>query len=157
MWRLAFLAAVLGLYGRATCLDVVGGAEKPVSRSDGSGRPQRGSAFDAPDADGDAPSPTEPAAAAADGAGERAAPSPGGQTSAIADDMRAHLRRREKKAEADLIVQNRGPVARVVFGLGGFLRSKYFKNVRKSMGVFVGMWLWYVLNTKTYMPPEIEE
>ena len=62
-----------------------------------------------------------------------------------------------QKAEADLIVQNRGPIASVVFGLGGFLRSRYFANVRKSVGVFVGMWLWYVLNTKTYMPPEIEE
>ena len=64
---------------------------------------------------------------------------------------------RTQKAEADLIVANRGPVMSVLFGFGGFLRSRYFANVRKSIGVFIGMWLWYVLNTKTYMPPEIEE
>ena len=62
-----------------------------------------------------------------------------------------------QKAEADLIVANRGPIARVVFGLGSALRSRYFKNVRKSLGVFAGMWLWYVLNTKTYIPPDVEE
>lgn len=54
-------------------------------------------------------------------------------------------------------MQNRGLVAKVVFGLGGFLRSRYFANVRKSIGVFMGMWFWYVLNTKTYIPPEIDE
>ena len=103
---------------------------------------------------------------------------------AIASDMRAHLKRRKKvritrapvasrdhvshphqplicplsqSAKADLIKQNRGPIAKVLFGMGDFLRSRYFANVRKSVGVFVGMWLWYVLNTKTYIPPEIEE
>ena len=62
-----------------------------------------------------------------------------------------------QSAKADLIKQNRGPIAKVLFGMGDFLRSRYFANVRKSVGVFVGMWLWYVLNTKTYIPPEIEE
>ena len=62
-----------------------------------------------------------------------------------------------QKADADLIKLNRGPILTVIFGLGDFLRSRYFRNVRKSIGVFAGMWLWYVLNTKTYIPPEIEE
>ena len=75
----------------------------------------------------------------------------------IAADMRAHLKRREKKAEADLIKRNRGPVTSVLFGLGDFLRSRYFSNVRKSLSVFFGMWFWYVLNTKTYQPPEIDD
>lgn len=67
----------------------------------------------------------------------------------ITADMRAHLGRRQKKAEADLIVRNRGPVLGTIFGLGRFLHSRYFANVRKSLGAFMGMWFWYVLNTKT--------
>ena len=78
-------------------------------------------------------------------------------TSGIAADMRAHLKRRQKKADADLIKSNRGPIATVLFGVGDFLTSNYFRNVRKSLGIFAGAWVWYVLNTKTYMPPEVEE
>lgn len=62
-----------------------------------------------------------------------------------------------QKADADLIVQNRNPITKVIFGIGDFLRSRYFANVRKSIGIFIGFWLWYVLNTKTYEPPEVEE
>lgn len=75
----------------------------------------------------------------------------------ITADMRAHLQRRRKKADADQIKQSRGPIGTVLFGMGDFFRSTYFSNVRRSISVFVGMWFWYVLNTKTYVPPEIEE
>ena len=78
-------------------------------------------------------------------------------TEGITADMRAHLGRRQKRADADLIKQNRGLIGKVLFGMGDLLRSTYFKNVRKSLSVFFGMWIWYVLNTKTYVPPEFEE
>ena len=69
----------------------------------------------------------------------------------IVADMQAHLKRREKREEADLI--GRGPIGRVL----DFFGSQYFRNVRKSLGVFIGAWLWYVLNTKTYIQPDYEE
>ena len=69
----------------------------------------------------------------------------------IARDMHAHLKRREKKEEADLI--GRSPIGKVF----DFFGSKYFRNVRKSLGIFMGAWVWYVLNTKTYIQPEYED
>ena len=128
-----------------------------VSRAEGSSRPSRGSAFSTADDGDDEPTPpatssdAAPAAAAAEGS------KPSEATAGIADDMRAHLKRRQKKADADLIKSNRGPIATVLFGVGDFLTSNYFRNVRKSLGIFAGAWVWYVLNTKTYMPPEVEE
>jgi hypothetical protein len=148
------------------------------SSNEGSSRPSRGSAFDDPDDQPEAsataaeaaaaspeggaiPSPDTPAAGDAAAAAAASQPEPSAEWQAaspgIADDMRAHLKRREKKAEADLIKRNRGPVTSVLFGLGDFLRSRYFSNVRKSLSVFFGMWFWYVLNTKTYQPPEIDD
>jgi hypothetical protein len=140
----------------------------------------RGSAFDTPDSE--SPGEQQPAAPELEPASETPSGEWRAATAAIASDMRAHLERRAKvcmpararlrpslpeptaplsycsqRAEADLIVQNRGLIKRVAFGLGDFLRSRYFANVRKSIGIFVGMWFWYVLNTKTYIPPEFEE
>ena len=129
------------------------GGQHAASRAEGS-RPSRGSAM--LDETEEEAEPREAGAAVPGDAGGASAEWQSA-TEGIASDMRAHLKRRQKKAEADLIVRSRGPVTAVLFGLGDFLRSKYFANVRKSIGVFAGMWLWYVLNTKTYMPPEIEE
>ena len=100
-------------------------------------------------------------AAPSEGTAEASGPEPSAKwkeaNSAIAADMRAHLKRREKKAEADLIKRSRGPILGAILGVGDFLRSRYFSNVRKSLGVFMGVWFWYVLNTKTYIPPEIDD
>ena len=125
-----------------------------ASRAEGS-RPARGSAM--LDESEEEPELQEANAAVPGDAGGGPSAERLSATEGIASDMRAHLKRRKKKAQADLIVRNRGPVAAVLFGVGDFLRSKYFANVRKSVGIFVGMWLWYVLNTKTYIPPEFEE
>lgn len=140
-----------------------------ASRSEGGSRPSRGgSVFDDPEEESDAgaaaqdgaDAPAATTAAASDGASdapaevepEESGPAPSAEWQAaspgIAADMRAHLKRREKKAEADLIRKNRGPITSVLFGVGDFLRSRYFKNVRKSLGIFMGAWFWYVLNTK---------
>ena len=112
---------------------------KPVLRGDGeSSRPSRGGGgiFDAPEGDSEAPAPSAEWQAA---------------TAGIAADMRAHLQRRQKKAEADLI----GPslFRRVI----DFFGSQYFSNVRRSLALFLGAWLWYVLNTKTYIRPEYDD
>ena len=71
--------------------------------------------------------------------------------------MRAHLNRTKKRAEIDLIREQRGIVARFVFGIGSFLQSDYFNNVRKSFGLLLSGWLWYVINTKLYTPPEYDD
>ena len=118
-----------------------------ASRAEGDSRPARGGGvFDDPGEEGDvaaaAGSGGESSAPPADGdggsstqaLGEAASdkPAPSAEWSAatggITADMRAHLGRREKKAEADLIKKNRGPIASVLFGLGDFLRSRYFAN-----------------------------
>ena len=54
-------------------------------------------------------------------------------------------------AQADLIGQS--PIASVF----AFFRSKYFSNVRKSISIFMGAWIWYVLNTRTYIQPEYDD
>jgi len=69
----------------------------------------------------------------------------------IVADMNAHLKRREKREEADLI--GRSPIGKVL----DFFGSQYFRNVRTSISLFIGAWVWYVLNTKTYIQPEYEE
>ena len=102
-------------------------------------RPQRGSnsIFDTPD---DMPS------------SEWQATSAG-----ILRDMRAHLERRKTNADADLIRSNRGPVLQAILGLRDFLRSKALGNVFRSLGLFLGAWIWYVINTNTYMPPDYDD
>lgn len=153
--RALFVAfALAGSLDDCACLDDAAG-HKTVSRAEGGSRPVRGSAFDTPDSE--SPGEQQPAAPELEPASETPSGEWRAATAAIASDMRAHLERRAKRAEADLIVQNRGLIKRVAFGLGDFLRSRYFANVRKSIGIFVGMWFWYVLNTKTYIPPEFEE
>ena len=69
----------------------------------------------------------------------------------IVRDMQAHLKRRKKRAEADLI--GRGLIGRVI----DFFGSQYFRNVRKSAGVFFGAYVWYVLNSNSYTPPEYDD
>jgi hypothetical protein len=120
-------------------------ARAATKGSDSSGmRAERrsGSIFDAPD-----PDHVEPAASS-----EWAA-----ATTTIADDMRAHLARARKRMQADLIGSDKGPLTKAFLGVTGFFRSRYFRNVRRSLTVFVSGWLWYVLNTKTYTPPEYDD
>ena len=102
-------------------------------------RPQRGSnsIFDTPD---DMPSSEWQAASAG-----------------ILRDMRAHLERRKTNEDADLIRSNRGPVLQAILGLRDFLRSKALGNVFRSLGLFMGAWIWYVINTNTYMPPDYDD
>ena len=38
-----------------------------------------------------------------------------------------------------------------------FWNSEYFRNVKRSLALFMGAWLWYVLNTKTYIRPEYDD
>ena len=45
----------------------------------------------------------------------------------------------------------------VVLGIRDFFKSRYLKNVRNSLCMFLGLWLWYVLNTQTYIPPENDD
>lgn len=100
-------------------------------------RPSRGGdIFDAPEGEAEAPNPATPA---------------------IVADMRAHLKRAHRRAEADLIGSNRNIVIRLFSGVVGFFGSEYFRNVRRSVGVFIAAWLWYVFNTKTYTPPEYDD
>ena len=68
-----------------------------------------------------------------------------------------HLDRRRKKAEADLIGSQRGPVERVLFGFTDFFRSEYFRNVRRSLGLFFGAYVWYITNVNTYTPPDYDD
>ena len=72
-------------------------------------------------------------------------------------DMRAHLERRKTNADADLIRTSRGPVLQAVLGLRDFLRSESLGNVFRSLGLFMGAWVWYVINTNTYMPPDYDD
>ena len=78
-------------------------------------------------------------------------------TPGIVADMHAHLDRRRKKAEADLIGSQRGPVKRVLFGFTDFFRSEYFRNVRRSLGLFFGAYVWYITNVNTYTPPDYDD
>ena len=78
-------------------------------------------------------------------------------TPGIVADMHAHLDRRRKKAEADLIGSQRGPVERVLFGFTDFFRSEYFRNVRRSLGLFFGAYVWYITNVNTYTPPDYDD
>ena len=147
--------AVLGMLLFAMLLDRASALKRPFSSAqapadddDGkravshagedASRPSRGSSgvFDTPEGD------DAPAAASAEWDAANAG---------ILNDMRAHLKRREKKAEADLI--GRSPIGKLV----DFFGSQYFRNVRKSVGIFLGAWFWYVLNTKTYIQPEYDE
>ena len=84
---------------------------------------------------------------------ERPAPSADWQAAneGIVKDMHAHLKRRKQSEEADLL--GRSPISKVL----DFFGSQYFRNLRKSVGIFVGAWFWYVLNTKTYVQPEYED
>ena len=107
-------------------------------------RAERGgsSVFDAPDGD-DPAAETDPEWAS--------------KTASIAADMRAHLGRARKRMQADLIGSDRNILVQAVMGVVDFFRSTYFRNVRRSLAVFMGAWLWYVLNTKTYTPPEYDD
>ena len=102
-------------------------------------RPQRsgGSIFDAPD--------------------DMASSEWQGANDGILRDMRAHLERRKTNADADLIRTSRGPVLQAVLGLRDFLRSESLGNVFRSLGLFMGAWVWYVINTNTYMPPDYDD
>eukprot|EP00320_Phaeocystis_rex_P021571 CAMPEP_0119071812 /NCGR_PEP_ID=MMETSP1178-20130426/54479_1 /TAXON_ID=33656 /ORGANISM="unid sp, Strain CCMP2000" /LENGTH=148 /DNA_ID=CAMNT_0007053771 /DNA_START=3 /DNA_END=449 /DNA_ORIENTATION=+ len=104
-------------------------------------RPQRssGSIFDAPDDTDTASSAWQDANAG------------------ILRDMRAHLERRKANADADLIRFRRGPILQLLLGLRDFLRSEALGNVFRSLGLFMGAWVWYVINTNTYMPPEYDD
>ena len=42
-------------------------------------------------------------------------------------------------------------------GVNEFLRSKALGNVFRSLGLFLGAWIWYVINTNTYMPPDYDD
>lgn len=75
----------------------------------------------------------------------------------IVGDMRAHLGRRKLREGADLITSGRGPLGSVVAAVSGVLRSRYLRNVRRSLLLAVSMWSWYVFNTKTYVRPEYED
>ena len=115
-----------------------------VQGSDGSNRPMRaGSGVFSSSTAGDAQAADDPVAEAS--TESQAA------TAGIVADMRAHLERRKKTEMADLI--GKGPVRQFL----DFFRSQYFRNVRRSMGVFLGAWLWYVLNSRTYIRPDHEE
>ncbi|KAL1514596.1 hypothetical protein AB1Y20_003690 [Prymnesium parvum] len=79
------------------------------------------------------------------------------EASAIAAEMRAHIARAKKRMQADLIGSDRNLIVQGVVGVVNFFRSKYFRNVRRSLLTFACAWLWYVLNTKTYTPPEYDD
>ena len=102
-------------------------------------RPQRssGSIFDVPD--------------------DMASPAWQGANDGILREMRSHLERRKTNADADLIRSSRGPLLQAVLGLRDFLRSPALGNVFRSLGLFVGAWVWYVINTNTYMPPDYDD
>lgn len=68
-------------------------------------------------------------------------------TEGIVRDMRAHLERRQTNVDADVIRSNRGPIMQAVLGFHDFLKSKALGNVFRSLGLFLGAWLWYVFNT----------
>jgi len=36
-------------------------------------------------------------------------------------------------------------------------RGEYMRHVKTSLKAFAGTWLWYVLNTRTYTPPEFDD
>ena len=80
-----------------------------------------------------------------------------GANGGILRDMRAHLERRKTNADADLIRSSRGPVLQAFLGLRDFLRSEALGNVFRSLGLFVGAWVWYVINTNTYVPPDYDD
>ncbi len=72
--------------------------------------------------------------------------------------MRAHLGRRKLLEGADLITsKRRGPLGALVAAVSSVLGSRYVRNVRRSLMLFVAMWSWYVFNTKTYIRPDYEE
>ena len=76
----------------------------------------------------------------------------------IVSDMRAHLQRRRQREGADLISAARGgAIGSAVAAVGRLLRSRYLRNVRRSMLLALSMWSWYVFNTKTYVRPEYED
>ena len=58
---------------------------------------------------------------------------------------------------AELIGSDRNAVAQFVSGIVGFFKSDYFRNVRNSLMLFMGAWVWYVFNTQTYTPPEYDD
>ena len=66
----------------------------------------------------------------------------------IVRDMRAHLERRKTNADADVIRSNRGPIMQAILGFHDFVKSKALGNVFRSLGLFLGAWLWYVFNTQ---------
>lgn len=104
-----------------------------------------------------APGPPADTAAANEAAPAAASDITRQRDAGILRDMRAHLRRRQKREEADLIGHNRGPIKGLFYDLYDFVRGSYFANVRKSVGVALAAWLWYVFNTRTYMPPEYDD
>ena len=81
----------------------------------------------------------------------------GAQADAIVEDMRAHLGRRKLRENADLITARRGPLGAVISAIQGILQSRYLRNLRRSALLAIGMWSWYVFNTKTYVRPEYED
>ena len=80
-----------------------------------------------------------------------------GASVGILRDMRAHLEPRKTNVDADLIRSNHGPVLQAILGLRDFLRSEALGNVFRSLGLFMGAWIWYVINTNTYMPPDYDD
>ena len=75
----------------------------------------------------------------------------------IIHDMHAHLQRRRAREDADLIKAKRNPLVSAATGFLGFFRSKYLANVKKSVGLLIAGWLWLVVNTKTYTPPDYDD
>ena len=111
-------------------------AGRPASTADGGAsmtRPQRGSSGIFDDASDGVGTPSAEWRAATQG---------------IVGDMRAHLERRKTNADADVIRSNRGPIMQAILGFHDFLKSKALGNVFRSLGLFLGAWLWYVFNTQ---------
>ena len=45
----------------------------------------------------------------------------------------------------------------MLFGFTDFFRSEYFRNVRRSLGLFFGAYVWYITNVNTYTPPDYDD
>ncbi len=127
--------------------------QKIIGDDAGMRSPSRGSAFDTTDSENAA----EGSGSSAGSGVAEASPEWQAASGRILGSMRRHLEKRRKREEADLIGENRGLIKGTILGVFDFLRSKYFRNVRKSLGFFIAAWLWYVLNTKTYVAPEFDD
>ena len=79
-------------------------------------------------------------------------------SASFVEEMRAHLARRRQRAEADLIGPAKVGLVRAAVGaVARFFRSDYLRNVSRSLLLVLLLWTWYVVNTKTYLPPVYED